>query len=314
MNANRLRAALRETADEVQPFTVRPLELPSEVGDGHRRRLTAPLPRWLPTIAAAAAICLIAGLSFAVADGHRAARPASSGSYGSVAIPRYYAALVAEGNTSGHAAAVAIKDSRTGATITTVRPPAPFATFNFLTGAANDRTFVVAAQAEGRSGAEGLFRAQFSPRQHSLTLTPLPMPANWNGIELGGIALSPSGTDLAISGQPPGNGQRWQDFQVSVIPLAGGPVKTWTAVGLGTGLAIPVPMSFGPDGMLAVSWLNKDKVGGMWLLNTSKPGGSLVADSRLLVRSNAGGWSISSYVLSGDGSTMAAAVPAVRRI
>ena len=318
MNVDQLRAALRETADEVQPLTIRPLELPPEAGHTRGRRLTAPPRRWLPVAGAAAAICLIAAVSVAVASGHRSPRPGSQISPALAAIPHYYAALLRDGTSSHLAAAVAIKDSRTGATITTDRPPAPFATFTFVSGAADDRTFVLAAQGQGMGSSrlEGLFRARFSPQQHTLTLTQLPMPAGWDDFELGGIALSPSGTELAISGQPWGHGRRTDDFQVSVLPLAGGLVKTWTAASLRPEQEIPELMSFGPAGMLAVSWLNENSTGGVWLLNTSTAGGSFLAHSRLLVPNDARGWITGSGVLSGDGRTMAADVvrpPEVKR-
>jgi hypothetical protein len=300
LTEERLRTALHETANELP--AVRQLELPSEGSAMNSRR--RPARAWLPAVAAAAAVCLIAGLSVAVANGHRSPRPAAAVGLALRAIPRYYAALVAYAYTrqSGYYYQVEIKDSRTGATLATARPPVGFDSFTYVTGAANDRTFALAAVRPGRSNVERLFRAQFSPDGNTLMLAQLPMNP---GISLNGIALSPNGADLAIDGQ---TGPRDLHFEVSVIPMRGGPVKTWTA--RGGAQSVPAPMSFARDGMLVFTGLirvaTKEAknlwLGGLWLLDTRTAGGSLGADSRLLLGRPDYGWSLTQAVMSSGGA------------
>jgi hypothetical protein len=274
-----------------------------------RRR---PARAWLPAVAAAAAVCLIAGLSVAVANGHRSPRPASASDLALRSVPDYYAALVRSKAGSGvfPEYAAAIRDTRTGATIVTAPPPAGFSTFSLVSAAANDRTFVLVARVAGRrglrTGAERLFLAQFSPSRRTLVVAPLaiPLPASQ---KLGGIALSPRGTELALAVlSGPGDG----DLEVSVIPLAGGAPKIWTAAGgvaQAGGASALVSVAWGPGRSLAVRYSPAGVSPSVRLLNTDGAGGSLIADSRLVMHGRHG-WSLGAAVLSGNGNRIVVTV------
>ena len=78
--------------------------------------------------------------------------------------PPYYLTLV-NGRIRPHQAYpdqyVAVVDTATGATLATLRPPKPFHTFDYVIGAADDRTFVLEAQRMNGANAATLFRAQY---------------------------------------------------------------------------------------------------------------------------------------------------------
>jgi hypothetical protein len=100
-----------------------------------RRRLVVP-------VAAAAAVVAVAVIATTLAITSGTRTPASAARQLLARLPRYYVALV--GPASGPYEAVAV-NSLTGATVATVRPPAPDKTFIAVSGAADDRTFVLAA-------------------------------------------------------------------------------------------------------------------------------------------------------------------------
>jgi len=106
-------------------------------------------------------------------------------------------------STSGQYAV--IRDTVTGATVATFQPPPPFDTFEYVTGAADDRTFVLAARNLSNDlglapcGLTRLFRARFNPAGRSVTLTSLPVPELPATSQVDGIALSPDGTRLAVA-------------------------------------------------------------------------------------------------------------------
>jgi hypothetical protein len=99
-----------------------------------------------------------------------------------------------------------------------------------------------------------------------------------------GFALCPDGRKLAIAVQPD-NDKREPDLtEVKVITLATGVTRTWTANGT---------IGFGADDARSLSWADNERTlafdwegsgpgihTGVWLVNLSAGGGSLLADSR----------------------------------
>jgi hypothetical protein len=105
-------------------------------------------------------------------------------------------------------ASLAVGDTVTGARIATVPAP-PDGTFAGVTGAADDRTFVV----DSEPGSPGDESAQIEPRTwyllriepgsaHPARLTRLPVPVTTRGTDVEAIALSPDGSKLAVAVQP----------------------------------------------------------------------------------------------------------------
>jgi hypothetical protein len=199
-------------------------------------------------------------------------------------VPRYYMALMPANLKAFEQTRLvgedyaAIRDTITGQTLATIRPPKPFVTFAGVYGGADDRTFVLAAQstvAGSQTAREKFFYARFNPAGHAVTLTPLALAGLPVSNSFAAAALSPDGTRLAVESQ---NGPA----QITVYSLPGGAAKTWTADGtppqaMGSG---PVDeLSWSSHGILAFGWQGSQPWG-EYLLNTNKAGGSLLADSR----------------------------------
>jgi hypothetical protein len=247
--------------------------------------------------AAVTAIALAAALLATPSRGHGRASPQDA----LRSVPRYYMALVPvnlksyeETGFSDKAYAV-IRDRITGRTVATVRPPRPYITFIGITGAADDRAFVITAQstiAGSLTSRDKFFYARFNPADDAVTLTPLALPGLPVSNSFATAALSPDGTKLAVASQ---NGS----VQITVYSLPSGAAKTWSA-----NVSAPLPfasdvvdlLSWSSTGILAFGWggssgyvfqnghrkrdKNLKSPGGEYLLNTNMAGGSLLADSR----------------------------------
>jgi hypothetical protein len=203
---DRARAAMRAIAWTVNDAP--PLRLP-------RRHSAAPAPRarrlrwrlWIAPLAAAVAVIGIA-VTLVVVRGTPSGRPAPAVTpTPSTAVPpRYYVALNQEQTDFPYS--LVVGDTLTGAKVATVPAP-PDGTFAGVTGAADDRTFVV----ESEPGTPGDESASIAPRTWSLLriepgsahparLTRLPIPVTTLGTDVEAIALSPDGSKLAVAVQP----------------------------------------------------------------------------------------------------------------
>ena len=185
----------------------------------------------------------------------------------------------------------------------------------YLTGAAaagDDRTFVLAAELSATS--------QLLTRYYELRLDdggipgplwPLAVPP-MSGQQLP-FAVSPDGSELAVSDPgaiPPARGQ------IVVVSLATGTARAWRASVPGGAESL----SWAGDSLLAFDWMNPwrrnpatDPHAGVRLLDTSAPGRSLLAASRLLIPASA---RLGSYtgvynpLITADGSKLFAAMEA----
>jgi hypothetical protein len=219
---------------------VRPLDLPAIPARPPRsRRWVA----WAAPVAAAAAVAALAVLLAAVrhipdAPAAPAAVPAVSGT-----LPEYYAAL---DNPSGLftqisprtyqvLASLRVGDDRTGKLIATITPP-DGQTFAGLTAAADDRTFVVAAeqfpvqQYSPSANPVAWYLARLTPGStRPVTLTRLPIPGEPAGTQVSAIALTPDGRELAVMTQQNVWSGKTGPLTIRLYSLATGTsVRTWS--------------------------------------------------------------------------------------
>jgi hypothetical protein len=199
-------------------------------------------------------------------------------------VPRYYMALVPFPSNprwfyeSGMFRYAVVKDRITGRTVATVQPPRPYPGFLAVTGAADDRTFVLTAAptttptTTDSNQPVKLFYARLNPADGAVTLTPLALPGLPASINYYNAVLSPNGTKLAVAGDQMSAG-------IKVYSLPSGTAKTWSA---NVHTAFPYPVSWSRTGTLAFGWVGtiSGNAGGVYLLNTNRAGGSLLADSR----------------------------------
>jgi hypothetical protein len=286
---NDLRSALRvlerETPDTrkvLSQVAERTSATPAARGRRPGRRLLAGSAAAAAVIAIAVAAALLVG----PLRGHgQAAQPIAPQS-----VPRYYMAIVSF-NPQSYAESgdfsdgyAAVKDRITGRTVASVQPPRPYLGFVGVTGAADDRTFVLTAT-RTTTGSETLpytfFYARFNPADDAITLTPLALPGLPVMDNFLTAALSPDGTELAVASVSPKFPTA--TGQIKVYSLPSGAAKTWSD---STDSGFPAPMddqlSWSRTGSLDFSWPSSTpgSTAGTYLLNTNGAGGSLLADSR----------------------------------
>jgi hypothetical protein len=301
---DKVRTAMRETGDEIAPHSVPPLRLrvaPRRPGlpriAGRRWR------GWLAPLAAAASVAAVVAASLAIsATFHAQHRPRPSAKHpaGPLAgLPPYYIALTSHrarrAPFAGPLHAV-VRATATGATLATIRPPAPYRTFTQVAAAGDGHTFVLTAgtwQVTHKlggtfvnTGPAKFFLLRLGPHGGPAPLTAVPIPREPARAQISGIALSPDGSRLAIAfrgGRGGGPGP-----EIQVFTLATGAERVWTWPGGG-----PVTNNAGGDGSV-LSWAADDRTLAFqqWagnsidirLLDTAAPGDSLPSDSRLAVQ------------------------------
>lgn len=302
MNAleEKLRAALRETADEISPQAP-PLRLHPRPG---RRRFV-----WAAPIASAALVVVLIAASIALAGGIRhqqaSAAKATSAPAGPAGVPAYYVALTTKKPDSDiyslGATAAEVRSTATGAVLAKVTPPRPYVSFTGVTGAADDRTFVLSAQGPNDPGnlsslqynhkypdgyypAQRFFLLRIEPGAKAgrrMSLTALPAAYTPANDAIHDMALSPDGTTLAADV----GGVLFND-KIYVFNLATGTERAWSvrtcAKCLPTGGGLVYQgvnvdaLSWTADGHhLTFIWNNTVR-----LLDIADPGTNLLADSK----------------------------------
>ena len=301
---DRIRAATRAAADTVAPNSVPPLRLPADRLLRARSGSLASLwGRWLAPMAAAAAVVALAVAMVTVgrtanrtpvgSGGVPSARPGPvrmgppiSSYVASGRVPRYYVSIESHGSPNFHPSYAVVRATSTGAALETVVPAAG-GTVVAVTAAADDRTFVLDTQlwdsANQAFAPRTFLLLRLSPSGSELSQTRLAVSVP-GGQLMTGFALSPDGRKLAIAVQPDNNKREPDLTEVKVITLATGVTRTWTANGT---------IGFGPDDARSLSWADNERTlafdwegsgpgihTGVWLVNLSAGGGSLLADSR----------------------------------
>ncbi len=208
----------------------------------------------------------------------------------------------------------------TGKTLATVTPPKPFGAFDWVSAAADDHTFVLAAQrwvpiSHWRPEPVTFFRLVLTASGQPEGLRKLPIRPERGFIS--GIALSPDGARLAVAvhGGPPLGSV--QDPKIEVFSTATGSERQWVWPGSGwIGLNKPYgqALSWAANGRTLAfqlySHANYPTVE-VRLLDTAEPGSSLRASRLVLVFPHNGraGWLVdSNALLTPDGSLVVAPI------
>jgi hypothetical protein len=290
---DRVRAATRARAALVRD--VRNLDLPAVPG-------RAPRPRrrgaWTAPIAAAAAVVIVvmgsvaAGSWLARSGNGRSSNPAAPEQVASAVpftgVPAYYVAV-------GNPSLAVVRATATGATLARVTTGVPFVG---VTGATDDRTFVLDAQRQvvGPTvhwpGQPAFYLLRLSAAGAEESFTRLTIPALPKGTAVTGLALSPDGSKLAVEVDSGNNGQPGL-LAIRVYTLSTGAFRGWSTHGsddpvdpggfTGSGVDGSQTISWAADSRtLAFDWGNQSFIG-VRLLDTTASGDNLIADSRLAV-------------------------------
>jgi hypothetical protein len=305
----RLLAAIRETAAEITPGSTLPLSLPEPSRRAQRphprlrggrhpsgwRRAVTPVAAAASVIAVVAASLAITGTSGTHGQGPGAETPAARAA-ALASVPPYYVALT---GYAGMRQQAVVRASATGAVLATITAPKPYSTFTFVSGAADDRTFILAAQrwwriapgkagqaAENRDGNTRVrfFRLQIGSTGRVTQLTELSLPQRPRSVQLGGIALSPDGSELALDLQ--GSGPALLDPKILGINLATGSQREWVwprAGWIGNFKPEGEPLSWTADGRMLAFQTWTGSAAQIRVLDTTAPGSSLLS-ARLVVR------------------------------
>ena len=341
---DRVRAATRAAADTVSPGSVPPLRLPSG-RDGARRQHRWPLlpaaRRWpglLAPLAAAVAVAAVVAASLAIGAAFQGSpagpgpaarshpspapvRPAALRPAALRRVPRYFAtlALTAPVRVIGGEAAV-VGSTLTGRVLATVTPPRPYRIFTWVSAAADDRTFVLAAQrywpiASGQAGMPAqnrdittptvFFRMTFDPATHTAKLARLAVPETIQAGQLAGMTVSPDGTRLALD-------LRRSIQSIQVVTLATGAIRSWAWPGggwIGNFKPIGQVFSWTADGTTLEfqQWgTGHPRTAYIRLLDTAAPGASLASSKIVLTFPDVGAFGFTT-LLTPDGTRIVAA-------
>jgi hypothetical protein len=247
------------------------------------------MPTYRSLIAATGAAALTAGITLAGLTGVAAATPGPAGPARPASVPPYYVGLAYSPKLgSAQPGPVTVKATRTGQILATITPPGG-EEFTAVSGAANDRTFVLAAE----TTAEVAYRIKHAPTQTGLAAAAAPerlyllhlsasgvpsQPAPLNipsSPAISDFALSPDGTSLAVDTATK------QSIALSVRSLVNRSVRTWTSSTYQGGKYTHIAafgVSWASDGMLGMSvWSVHPQAGPYGLLDTTKPGGDLIS-------------------------------------
>jgi hypothetical protein len=230
-------------------------------------------------------------------------------------IPAYYVALTEYSANPVYSAnsgnfrepPIVVGQTLTGERVATVPPPAGTG-FTGVTGAADDRTYVVSTALNSVSpGAPAAFtgaprtwyRLRIAPGSvPAYRLTRLPIPVTPDGVVVAGVALSPDGTELAMALQPSTSPAEPGPEALRVYSMSTGAVlRSWSGPANAIASGYLDASSSGLDNNTILSWADDGRelafdgrwttgsgagVYGLRTLSLSRPGQDLLADSRVL--------------------------------
>jgi len=248
---DRVRTATRARTDLVRD--IRPLEFPDEPTAPARR--SPGTRRWFTWGTPVAAAALVTALAVTLALLRQAGGPqpdsaaSASGASAAASIPRYYVALAQTGSTSSQLKAV-VGDERTGRTVAVLNPSAS-QNFYGVTGAADDRTFVVMNYTATTEQTTWYLLRLTPEAAHPTQLTKLPIKPLVAHVS--GLALSPDGRELAVMWRTATTATN-AVVHLSVYSMSsGGTLGSWSVHRDNEGL-------IGGDGNGAgLSWVNGDR-------------------------------------------------------
>jgi hypothetical protein len=298
---DRVRAATRARAGLVRQL--RPLELPDELpARGRRTRRTRPARdarRWLTWGTPLAAAALVIGVALLLVLLRQAA-PASqptpvTSTFAppvSSVIPRYYVAL--QWGTAGAGMKVVVGDDQTGRAVAVLNPTAA-QNFYGVTGAADDRTFVVMNYENGTQLTTWYLLRIAPGTAHQAQLTKLPIPPV--AAHVSGLALAPDGRELAVMWRTATTQSNAVTYLAVYSMSSGARLHTWITKGDNINIG-------GGANSAALAWVDGDRsldfhwtataagTGGAprtWTntirtIDVTAPGTDLLADSRVVLQ------------------------------
>ena len=247
------------------------------------------------------------------------------------AVPEFYVALEFLGDgqcgrpglPSAPLTEAVVRVTATGTALATITAPHPYSTFTGVTAAADNRTFVLAAQKPARLPlpvtalpATRLFLLRIDPASRTpdgrTRLTPLPIPEQ-PARAVSGLALSPDATRLAAT-----IGPFPEAAGLHMFTLATGAERVWDGPPVGPAFgpgAVHGCLSWAADGhtlaLLSSGAPSPDR--GVRLLDTAAPGSSLLASSRLVLPTPDGPVNLSGnywrqVLISADGQVIIAVI------
>lgn len=205
--------------------------------------------------------------------------PAGPGSAASDPVPAYYVAWMQARDPF-----LVVGDTQTGKHLATIGGLPGVRLLGVYGGAADDKTFLVAAQraaAHGVAGGTAWYLLRISPgnaREAEFSALPVPLVSG----QLAGAALSPDGTRLAIATANP--------TTLRVYSVAGAAEGSWQAAAPGKISAATGQAAGWPSTAMTLRWSPDGRqVGFTWngtsirVISAAAPAGDLVASSALLV-------------------------------
>ena len=298
---DRIRRALRETAEDISRTDVPPLRLPDGAGRGRLARGWRGWPPWLTPLAAAAAVAAVLAATLALTGGP--ARPGHRTSSDALLarVPRYYVALTDTGPQHGWPRQAEVRATRTGRTVATLAAPRPDDAFVMAAAASGVGRYVLAAepmtlQYEKVTRPDGQYGTR-DDRQHHVADRPGQLLPAADQLIRPGLGAEPAacpGAAGRCGARRPGAHPRWPPARgghpgrrAPARPgdpgghAGHGAQRVWTWPG-----AQPVEESLGGTGS-ALSWAADDRtlafaqlIDGRYkvrLLDTTAPGSSLAA-------------------------------------
>ncbi|MGH3298564.1 MAG: hypothetical protein ACRDP7_42915 [Trebonia sp.] len=264
----------------------------------HRARAARHWWPWLAPLTAAAAVAVLAIALVLIRDipngGVVPPNPATS--IGASGAPRYYVAVQPAGGNMNGSLVLVVGDSLTGTTLATIAPPSGV-TFGGVSGAADDRTFVV--QALARSGSATVsewFEVRLAPgTANPARLTPLPIKAQPAPTASSGnpeaaavarafpTALATTGQEIAVAEVTGAGGMAVKVFSVAT----GLVLHEWTSHD--PSLSVSGDAAHGLDTAPTLTWIDGDRALALTTLGQPTRSGTITVDRQTVRRLSVSG-------------------------